>query len=83
MGAAAAAGASRALHHFRPVPKRKVGKLRLHLDVVVRDLESGTERVVALGGTDTGRRETLPRGSIAVVLDPEGNEFCVLAPPTR
>jgi predicted enzyme related to lactoylglutathione lyase len=69
--------------NFQPVPERKVGKLRLHLDVLVGDLESGTERVVALGGTDTGRRETLPRGPIAVVLDPEGNEFCVLAPPTR
>jgi predicted enzyme related to lactoylglutathione lyase len=69
--------------NFQPVPERKVGKLRLHFDVLVRDLESGTERVVALGGTDTGKRETLPRGSIAVMLDPEGNEFCLLAPPTR
>ncbi len=68
--------------NFQPVQERKVGKLRLHLDVLVRDLESGAERVVALGGTDTGRRETLSRGSIAVMLDPEGKEFCVLAPPT-
>ena len=69
--------------NFQPVPERKTAKLRLHLDVLVRDLESGTERVVALGGTDTGRRESFPRGSIAVVLDPEGNEFCLLAPPIR
>jgi predicted enzyme related to lactoylglutathione lyase len=69
--------------NFQPVPERKVGKLRLHLDVLVSDVESGAERVVALGGTDTGGREVLPRGSIAVVLDPEGNEFCLLAPPAR
>ena len=68
--------------NFQPVPERKVGKLRLHLDVLVGDLESGAERVLTLGGTDTGRRETLPRGRIAVMLDPEGNEFCLLAPPS-
>ena len=68
--------------NFQPVPERKVGKVRLHLDVLVDDLHAGVERVAALGGTDTGMREDLPRGRIAVMLDPEGNEFCVLAPPT-
>jgi predicted enzyme related to lactoylglutathione lyase len=63
------------------VRERKAGKLRLHLDVLVDDVDAGVEHVVALGGTDTGTREDLPRGRIAVMLDPEGNEFCVLAPP--
>jgi predicted enzyme related to lactoylglutathione lyase len=67
--------------NFQPGPERKVGKLRLHIDILVGELEPGVERFVALGGTDTGRREELPRGQIAVMLDPEGNEFCVLAPP--
>lgn len=55
--------------------------MRIHLDVLVDDLEAGVARVVRLGGADTGSREQLPRGQIVVVLDPEGNEFCVLAPP--
>jgi predicted enzyme related to lactoylglutathione lyase len=66
--------------NFQPVPERKVGKLRLHIDVLVAELGPGVERVVALGGTDTGMREELPRGQIAVMVDPEGNEFCLLAP---
>jgi predicted enzyme related to lactoylglutathione lyase len=68
--------------NFQPVPEPKVGKVRLHLDVLVDDVDAGVERVMALGGTDTGTREDLPRGRIAVMLDPEGNEFCLLAPPT-
>lgn len=67
--------------NFQPVSEPKVGKVRLHLDVLVGDLDAGVASVLALGGADTGARETLPRGSIAVMLDPEGNEFCLLAPP--
>jgi predicted enzyme related to lactoylglutathione lyase len=67
--------------NFQPVPEPKVGKLRLHLDVLVDDLEAGVERVVALGATDTGTREDLPRGQIAIMRDPEDNEFCLLSPP--
>ena len=32
-------------------------------------------RVVAIGGADVGTREQLPRGRIAIMQDPEGNEF--------
>ena len=67
--------------NFQPVGEPTPGKVRLHLDVLVVDLEGGVARVIELGGTDTGTRETLPRGRIAVMQDPEGNEFCVLAPP--
>jgi predicted enzyme related to lactoylglutathione lyase len=67
--------------NFQPVEQPKVGKVRIHLDVLVDDLEAGVGQVVAFGGTDTGSREQLPRGQIAVVQDPEGNEFCLLAPP--
>lgn len=59
----------------------KVGKVRLHLDVLVDDLDAAVDQVVALGGSDFGAREDLPRGRIAVMSDPEGNEFCLLAPP--
>ena len=67
---------------FQPVKQPKVGKVRIHVDVLVDDLDAEVGRVVALGGTDTGTREELPRGRIAVMHDPEGNEFCLLGPPT-
>ena len=67
--------------NFQPVEEPKVGKVRIHVDVLVDDLDAAVGRVVALGGADTGTREQLPRGRIAVMNDPEGNEFCLLAPP--
>jgi predicted enzyme related to lactoylglutathione lyase len=69
--------------NFQPVEEPKAAKARLHLDVLVADIEPGVARVVALGGADTGAREALPRGRIAIMRDPEGNEFCLLAPPER
>jgi predicted enzyme related to lactoylglutathione lyase len=74
-------GADGPFVNFQPVAEPKAGKTRLHVDVLVDDLEAAVARVVALGGGDTGAREQLARGRIAVVRDPEGNEFCVLAPP--
>jgi predicted enzyme related to lactoylglutathione lyase len=69
--------------NLQPVDEPKVGKVRLHIDVLVQDIDAAVDRVVALGGSDTGGREQLPRGRIAVMCDPEGNEFCLLAPPLR
>lgn len=68
--------------NLQPAGEPKTGKVRIHLDVLVDDLEAAVARVVALGGVDRGSREHLPRGRIAVLQDPEGNEFCLLAPPT-
>lgn len=59
----------------------KVGKVRIHIDVLVDSLDAALDRLVALGASDTGTREELPRGRIAIMIDPEGNEFCLLAPP--
>jgi predicted enzyme related to lactoylglutathione lyase len=67
--------------NFQPVKEPRVSKVRIHVDVLVDDIEPAVEHVVALGGADTGAREELPRGRIAVMRDPEGNEFCLLAPP--
>ena len=66
---------------FQPVDEPRAGKVRIHLDVLVGDPDQAVERVLELGGADTGVREELPRGRIAVMRDPEGNEFCLLAPP--
>ncbi|WP_165438597.1 VOC family protein [Pseudonocardia sediminis] len=32
-----------------------------------------------LGGRSTGQRHEHPEGVVAVMADPEGNEFCVVA----
>lgn len=69
--------------NFQPVPEANSGKARIHLDILVGDLQAGLARVIELGGSDTGRRDTLPRGRIAVMRDPEGNEFCLLAGPAH
>jgi predicted enzyme related to lactoylglutathione lyase len=66
---------------FQPVDEPRVGKVRMHLDVLVDDPAAAADWVLELGGADTGVREELPRGRIAVMRDPEGNEFCLLAPP--
>jgi predicted enzyme related to lactoylglutathione lyase len=67
--------------NFQPVSEMKSGMARLHLDVLVADLDAAVARVIGLGGSDSGAREMLPRGRIAVMRDPDGNEFCLLAAP--
>lgn len=76
-------GAAGPFINFQPVDEPNVGKVRLHLDVLVNDIDGAVERVVSLGGTDTGSREELSRGRISVMRDPGGNEFCLLAPPAQ
>ena len=63
---------------FVPVSDPKVGKNRLHLDLRPADLGAEVDRLVALGA----RRVDIGQGSVSwvVLADPEGNEFCVLAP---
>lgn len=60
---------------FQAVPEPKVAKSRLHLDVRTRNLEAAFARVLALGGQHLADVEWW-----RVMADPEGNEFCVLAP---
>ena len=67
--------------NFQPSDAAAVVPSRLHVDVLVSDLERGVARALALGATDTGSRERLARGDIAVLRDPDGNAFCLLAPP--
>jgi predicted enzyme related to lactoylglutathione lyase len=74
-------GAGGPFINFQPVDEPRTGKVRIHVDVLVDDPDAGVTRVIELGGADTGTREELPRGRIAVMRDPEGNEFCLLAPP--
>jgi predicted enzyme related to lactoylglutathione lyase len=64
---------------FVPVPEHKIVKNRLHIDLDPDELDAEVERIIALGA----RRGDVGQGLDAtwvVLVDPEGNEFCVLRP---
>ena len=65
---------------FTEVPEDKMVKNRVHLDLVADTaIEDDVERLRGLGATLRNWSEE--GGSVwAVMLDPEGNEFCVLPP---
>ena len=66
---------------FQVVPEGKSVKNRLHLDLrSSASMAAEVERVKALGATEL--RYVEEGGSFwTVMLDPEGNEFCVLRGP--
>lgn len=60
----------------------KHGKNRVHLDLRTRDLDAEVSRVLALGATRQTDEPIEENGwAWHVLLDPDGNEFCVLRPP--
>ena len=65
---------------FTEVPEGKMGKNRVHLDVVAD--ESVDDEVIRLEGLGATLRNWAEDGGNvwAVLLDPEGNEFCVMPP---
>ena len=63
---------------FQPVTEPKLGKVRLHLDVAVDDIDQGIAQVVALGGRFTGERHDYDEGVVVVLADPEDHEFCLV-----
>ena len=66
---------------FQVVPEGKSVKNRLHLDLrPANSMAEEKERVLALGAREL--RYVAEGGSFwTVMLDPEGNEFCVLRGP--
>ena len=64
---------------FVQVPDRKTVKNRLHFDLRPGDQQAEVDRLIELGArcTDIGQPND---ASWVVMADPEGNEFCVLAP---
>jgi predicted enzyme related to lactoylglutathione lyase len=64
---------------FVKVPEAKTVKNRLHLDLRPRDQEAQVNRLIELGASrvNIGQPDD---ASWVVMADPEGNEFCVLAP---
>lgn len=64
---------------FQRVPERKHGKVRLHLDVEVDNIDAAQHQVEALGGRWTGQRHDYPgEGVVLVMTDLEGHEFCLV-----
>jgi len=66
---------------FQPVPEEKVGKTRIHLDLWVDQLEGTIALVRDLGGSHTGETHLYDEGTVVVMSDVEGNEFCLVGPP--
>jgi predicted enzyme related to lactoylglutathione lyase len=66
--------------NFQPVAETNVGKVRIHLDLWVDDLDAVARQVSALGGSPSRQREVVAgRGTVWVMTDPEGHEFCIIS----
>ena len=61
---------------FFEVPEPKVVKNRMHVDLAARNPDEEIDRLVSLGATTVEQREGNGT-SWTVMLDPEGNEFCI------
>jgi hypothetical protein len=73
--------------YFMEVPEPKVGKNRLHIDLVTEEpLEDEVARLVAAGATFVEARQDPATHANpdrwTVLLDPEGNIFCVTSVAT-
>jgi predicted enzyme related to lactoylglutathione lyase len=65
------------------VPDVKSQKNRLHLDLRTPDLEAEVGRVLDLGASLLTSEPVAEDGWLWHILaDPDGNEFCVLQPPS-
>jgi predicted enzyme related to lactoylglutathione lyase len=64
--------------HFQRVPEPKAGKVRIHLDVEVEDIDAGRQRVEQLGGRFSGVRYDHDERIVLTMFDPEGHEFCLV-----
>ena len=63
---------------FTEVPEGKVAKNRVHLDLVAdAEIEDEVDRLEALGASVRNWAEE-DGGVWCVMLDPQGNEFCVM-----
>jgi hypothetical protein len=64
---------------FNEVPEEKIVKNRVHLDITADvPVEEEVDRLVELGATVHNWAEE-DGGVWCVMLDPQGNEFCVMA----
>ena len=63
---------------FQQVSESKAVKNRVHLDLIVDDIEATAYRFAALGATRVSAQPVCEGGGCWIVmLDPEGNEICL------
>jgi predicted enzyme related to lactoylglutathione lyase len=62
---------------LQKVPEPKLGKNRVHVDVLAQDVEVEAARIERLGGRRLWTSGD-PADVFIVLADPEGNEFCVI-----
>lgn len=75
LGAPDSRGVRRLL--FFRVPEPKTTKNRVHVDLAAKDPSAEIERLVQLGATRVEYRDGGLGNTWTVMLDPEGNEFCI------
>jgi predicted enzyme related to lactoylglutathione lyase len=67
---------------LQQVPESKATKNRMHFDLRVIDLDAEVARLIALGARHATGEPLQNNGWVwYVLLDPDGNEFCILRPP--
>jgi predicted enzyme related to lactoylglutathione lyase len=63
---------------FQPVSEPRNGKVRIHLDISVDDINAAMAQVESLGGRFTGERHDYDDGVVVVMADLEDHEFCLV-----
>ena len=63
--------------YLQRVPEEKTSKTRVHMDLTVPNVPAALARVEALGGRAL-TEFVEPSEDLAVVADPDGNEFCLI-----
>lgn len=71
--------AERPIWLFLQVPEGKSAKNRMHVDLEADDRALEVERLLGLGATQVTEKDEWGV-QWSVLLDPEGNEFCVAGP---
>ena len=69
---------------LQQVPEPKIAKNRMHLDLLVPDLQAEVARIESLGATRLTLAPLEQYGQRWFVMrDPEGNEFCLIYDESR
>lgn len=63
---------------LQPNPDPKPDVNRVHLDLTAQDVQAEVRRLEKLGATRADWPHYAPGSTYVVMLDPEGNEFCVV-----
>jgi predicted enzyme related to lactoylglutathione lyase len=65
---------------FQRVPEAKIVKNRVHLDLIVEDVDAVTQWIEVHGGRRRGKHPDFAEGTWRwrTMADPEGNEFCLV-----